>query len=125
MLVDVHCHLYLLEDIEAALNRATKVGLKTIISNSDNLPLNFYLGQNYPNPFNSLTHIKFSIKELSHVKLKIYDITGRKISTLRDEYLPAGRHELEWNGANAGSGMYLVYCEAEGNKARGKIVVVR
>jgi len=61
----------------------------------------------------------------SRVRIKIYAITGREIIILRDEYMSAGRHEIEWNGSHAGSGMYLVYCEAGQHKARGKIVVVR
>ena len=88
-------------------------------------------------PFFKITHplvrvsrgesakMEINLSQGSQVRIKIYDITGRKIFPLRDEYMPAGRHELEWNGANAGSGMYLVYCEAERNKARGKIVIVR
>jgi hypothetical protein len=69
--------------------------------------------------------MEINLSQGSQVSIKIYDLTGRKISTLRDEYMPAGRHEIEWNGGQAGSGMYLVYCEAGQHRARGKIVVVR
>ncbi len=66
-----------------------------------------------------------NLSQASRVRIKIYAITGREIITLRDEYMSVGRHEIEWNGSHAGSGMHLVYCEAGQHKARGKIVVVR
>ena len=69
--------------------------------------------------------MEINLSQGSRVRIKIYAITGREIIILRDEYMSAGRHEIEWNGSHAGSGMYLVYCEAGQHKARGKIVVVR
>lgn len=59
------------------------------------------------------------------VRLQIYDLTGRRITTLWDGSLGAGSHEILWDGANAGSGTYFVYFEAEGQKASGKLVLVR
>ncbi len=60
-----------------------------------------------------------------YVRLRVYDITGRRITTLLDGSLLAGSHEILWNGGNAGSGTYLVYFEAQGHQARGKLVLVR
>ncbi len=88
-------------------------------------------------PFFKITHalvrasrgenakMEINLFQGSQVRIKIYDITGREITILRDEYMSAGRHEIEWNGSNAGSGMYLVYCEAGKHHARGKVVVVK
>jgi len=88
-------------------------------------------------PFFKMTHalarvsrgesakMEINLSQGSRVRIKIYAITGREIIMLRDEYLAVGRHEIEWNGSHAGSGLYLVYCEAGQHKARGKIVVVR
>ncbi len=59
------------------------------------------------------------------VRLQIYDLVGRRVATLWDGSLSAGSHEILWDGAYAGSGTYLVYFEAEGQTARGKLVVVR
>ncbi len=50
------------------------------------LPTKFVLFQNYPNPFNSTTKIKFTVPDFARVKLKLYDIMGREIKTLMDDY---------------------------------------
>ncbi len=60
-----------------------------------------------------------------YVRLRTYDVTGRRIATLLDGSLPAGSHEILWDGGNAGSGTYLVYFEAEDHQARGKLVLVK
>ncbi|RKX20426.1 MAG: hypothetical protein DRP35_06075 [Candidatus Zixiibacteriota bacterium] len=76
------------------------------------LPNDFELGQNYPNPFNSSTIIQFSIEKKSDVKLSIYNTLGRKIITVLDSYLSAGRYNVEWdgsrkNGDKVASGIYF------------------
>ncbi len=76
------------------------------------LPNDFELGQNYPNPFNSSTIIQFSIEKKSDVKLSIYNTLGRKIITVLDSYLSAGRYSVEWdgsrkNGDKVASGIYF------------------
>jgi hypothetical protein len=63
---------------------------------------------NYPNPFNSQTIIKFNLHETSPIKLQVFDILGRRVADLLDCVLPAGYHEIEWNGINQSAGIY--YC---------------
>jgi hypothetical protein len=76
------------------------------------IPSKFELYQNYPNPFNPSTSIKFDLPEESFVTLKIYDILGREVKTLVNEYRPAGSYTITWNGIDesgrkVGSGVYL------------------
>ena len=70
----------------------------TSVTESSNNPEYFSLSQNYPNPFNPSTKIKFTIPSVtlsevegSFVTLKVYDIIGNEITTLVDEYKPAGK----------------------------------
>ncbi|MCB0724347.1 MAG: T9SS type A sorting domain-containing protein [Ignavibacteriae bacterium] len=70
-------------------------------------PTVYELYQNYPNPFNPSTKIKFDIPKAGFVSLKIYDITGREVSTLVNSELATGRYEFEWNGAQFASGVYF------------------
>ncbi len=75
-------------------------------------PKTFALSQNYPNPFNPTTTISIALPNDSPVKLEIFDISGRKVRTLVSGSLPAGRHEIVWDGRNAAgtsvsSGVYL------------------
>jgi photosystem II stability/assembly factor-like uncharacterized protein len=67
------------------------VGIKQIGSS---IPSDYKLFQNYPNPFNPSTVIKFQIKDLRLVTLKVYDLLGREIVTLVNEKLQAGTYEI-------------------------------
>lgn len=71
------------------------------------IPEQMVLRQNYPNPFNPRTSIEFSLPNRTEVQLKIYDIAGRLVQTLRDENLPAGFYEETFDGSNLASGVYF------------------
>ena len=63
-------------------------------------PDKFKLHQNYPNPFNPITTISFDLPEENNVKLNIYDISGRKISTLSNQKMKKRYHQIKWDGTN-------------------------
>ena len=67
------------------------------------------LRQNYPNPFNPVTTFEYSLKSNGIVKVAIYDITGKIICVLADEYKTAGRYSLVFNASayNLSSGVYF------------------
>jgi hypothetical protein len=67
----------------------------------------FTLEQNYPNPFNPSTVINYQLPVNSMVTLKIYDILGNEIVTLVNEEKPAGSYEVEYDGTELPSGIYL------------------
>ena len=75
-------------------------------------PNNFKLYQNYPNPFNPNTVISWQLPVSSNVELSIYNLLGQKVTTLVSEWLPVGYHEVEFNGQNLSSGIYLYKIEA-------------
>ncbi len=58
------------------------------------------LRQNYPNPFNPMTRIDFSVDKSGAVELAVFDLAGRRVSTLQQGYLAAGDHYMVWNGRN-------------------------
>ena len=67
---------------------------------------------NYPNPFNNSTVIEFNNPEAGPVDLKIYDIQGRLVKTLKNKFLETGNFKVMWNGTNdyntpVSSGIYL------------------
>ncbi len=82
-------------------------GATVNISGNDPIPSKFDLAQNYPNPFNPSTVIKFSIPVTGLVKLAIYDVTGREVSTLVNEVKQAGNFLVEFNASNLSSGVYF------------------
>jgi hypothetical protein len=69
--------------------------------------LRFRLYQNFPNPFNPITHLSFLLAHPSHVALTVLDVTGREVAVLLDGRLPAGTHEVEWDGGGNSSGVYF------------------
>ncbi|MDD5360707.1 MAG: M28 family peptidase [Ignavibacteria bacterium] len=71
------------------------------------VPVKFDLSQNYPNPFNSTTSIKYSVPKNSNVELKIYDLLGREVRTLVNEYQNAGNYVVMFNAGELASGVYF------------------
>jgi hypothetical protein len=66
----------------------------------------------YPNPFNSSVSIRFEASQPQNVLVEIYDVLGRKVTTLSEGYLAEGEHSLIWNGTNhrgesVATGVYL------------------
>ena len=69
--------------------------------------LRYSLNQNYPNPFNPITTIEFTLEKNSIVSLRVFDILGREITSIINEMLEAGIHQVEFNGGNLKSGIYF------------------
>ncbi|MEP7145983.1 MAG: DNRLRE domain-containing protein [bacterium] len=71
------------------------------------VPLQFSLSQNYPNPFNPSTKINFDIPQDGVVILKVYDVSGREIITLLNEFKSAGYYSQVFDAGNLTSGAYF------------------
>jgi predicted acyl esterase len=84
------------------------------IKNEVEIPVNFSLGQNYPNPFNPLTTINYSIREAGNVEIKVYDLLGREVAVLVNDFKQAGNYEVTLNAQNLSSGIYF-YRMTSGN----------
>lgn len=89
------------------------------------LPVEFTLFQNYPNPFNSLTTIQFSIPRSADVSLKLYDLAGREVRTLREGKLSRGMYSVSLDGTQLASGMYFYTLVVNGNQQTKKIVLLK
>jgi mannose/cellobiose epimerase-like protein (N-acyl-D-glucosamine 2-epimerase family) len=73
----------------------------TNIANEQSISVNnFELYQNYPNPFNPSTVIRYQIPNASHISLKVYDLLGREVATLVDEFKLSGFYEVDFSAAN-------------------------
>ncbi|MBA3707069.1 MAG: T9SS type A sorting domain-containing protein, partial [Bacteroidetes bacterium] len=71
------------------------------------IPDEYYISQNYPNPFNPSTKIDFDLPEEGFVNIKIYDINGREIKTILNEFKAGGYHTIEFNLGEVTSGIYF------------------
>jgi len=88
------------------------------------------LSQNYPNPCNPETTVEYSLAESCHVTLKIYNMAGKLIKTLIDEYQQAGSHKITWHGDNdagqeVASGVYFYRIKAGDFVSTKKMVVLK
>ena len=84
----------------------------------ETLPGSYNLSQNYPNPFNPSTKVEYNIPVYSFVNITIYDILGRKIKTLVNEFQNAGRYIVNWDGCDdygkrVASGIYFCKMNSE------------
>jgi len=71
-----------------------------------------YSAYNYPNPFNPVTNIKFELPNDIYVSIKIYDVLGREIKVLVNEFKTAGRYSVTFDGNNLPSGIYYYKIES-------------
>ena len=85
---------------------------------------------NYPNPFNPVTTIRFELPEASDLRLTVYDVSGRVVRTLADGTLPAGPHQVRWEGRDASgraapSGLYFYRLETPHGSQVGRMMLAK
>jgi len=93
--------------LEKAYDRLELEGLS-----GQEIPLKNALFPNYPNPFNPTTTVRYQISERSQVTLELYNVIGRKVSTIVSQTQPAGIYTVSINGANLSSGTYFLRIKA-------------
>ncbi len=70
-------------------------------------PERYLLSQNYPNPFNPSTTIEFSVPSSGNVTIRIYDLLGRLVRIIVDDYVEAGRYSVTFDAGQLPSGAYI------------------
>ncbi len=108
--------------------------LTVIFENNNEKHFAYKLDQNYPNPFNPSTTIKYQIAKPGLVQLKVYDILGREIATLVNEFQAAGEHSVLFSLTNnqqatnherLSSGVYLYQLRAGGFVEAKKLILLK
>ncbi len=89
------------------------------------LPNSIQLLQSYPNPFNPETHISYKLLLPEVVTLRIYDVTGRLVQTIRQGFQERGEHLVLFEGDKITSGIYLVVLQAGKERQSIKITLMR
>ena len=84
----------------------------TGITGSTGVLHGFELKQNYPNPFNPATEISFTLPENNFVTLKVYDVSGRLVKTLVNDFRTAGNYKVSFDGGGISSGIYFYKLES-------------
>jgi len=91
------------------------------------LPFAYHLSLGAPNPFRARTAFRFALPRPAHARIRVFDVSGRLVSTLVDERIEAGRHESVWDGRDqsgnrVASGVYFIRMQAESYGATRKVV---
>ena len=93
---------------------------------NNNQTVNTYkLYQNYPNPFNPTTNIQYTVMKAGLVTLTVYDILGRKVSTLINQYQTAGTHSINFDASRLASGVYFYQIEAGSFRSVKKMMLLK
>ena len=89
------------------------------------VPSGFNLEQNYPNPFNPITIICYDLPNNTHVKIVVFDMLGRLITTLVDEEKFSGFYKIQFNASSLSSGVYLYRMQANGLSQTKKFILMK
>jgi hypothetical protein len=76
-------------------------------------PTQYKLEPAFPNPFNPVTHIRYALPELTHVRLEIYNLSGNLVEVLVDQKQEAGLYTIKWDASCYSSGIYLYRFESD------------
>lgn len=89
------------------------------------VPKRYALAQNSPNPFNPNTSIQFDTPKADLVKLDVYDVAGRWLTSLVNEQMEAGRHIVSFSGRGLSNGVYTYRLRAGDYTATKKMILVK
>lgn len=90
-----------------------------------NVPKKYNLCQNYPNPFNPSTNIKFDIPKDENVNITLFDLLGREVFTLVNEFKKAGEYSIVFDGSKLSSGTYFYRIEAGDFTDTKKMILIK
>jgi hypothetical protein len=106
---------------------ASLVSMVTGVLNSGQsvVPEGFLVLQNYPNPFNPSTTISYAIPQSGVVTVKVFDLLGREVATLANEYQSKGRYNVVFDANHLASGIYIYRVQAGKYSATRKMQLLK
>jgi len=127
--IDDDGFLELIETLYIGTYQAVKIISTTApivsVENNNQTIKNYELKQNYPNPFNPNTTIEYNLKRNSEVKVIIYDILGKEVSTLVNEKQQIGKYKLNLNVTGLSSGTYFYSLVVDGLTDTKKMILLK
>ena len=111
--------------LSGAFIDSTLYGTITSVEEINQPPDNFDVITNYPNPFNSSTIISYSISKNSDINISVYDLLGREIKTLTNEYKQKGKYEITFEANDLSTGIYIIILRTDKNIITHKILLLK
>ncbi len=97
-------------------------GNGSVVTPSSN---NVRLEQNFPNPFNPTTNIAFNVSTAGLVKVTVYDLSGRMVSQLVNEFRNPGPYSVTFNAANLSSGIYYYSIQSNNTRITKQMMLIK
>ena len=94
-------------------------------NNKFNLPIEYVLYNVYPNPFNPVTNIIYGLSEYTNVKIVIFDLSGKQVESLVNEFQVVGYYSVDWKADDHPSGIYFVKMVADEYVNTQKLMLVK
>jgi tetratricopeptide (TPR) repeat protein len=116
---------YLFRSIADSSNILNKNSNEMLSKSEIEFPKEYSLNQNYPNPFNPTTTIKYDLPAEGLVTLEVFDLLGKKITTLVNEIKPVGTYELVFNASSLASGVYIYKLQAGSFVSSRKMILLK
>lgn len=118
------------DSIGIAINNITWNCNSNLIASNTEETKSFALGNNYPNPFNPSTKINYRLNKAAKVQLSVYDITGREVMRLIDQYQNTGEYNVDWNSKNfngqrMASGTYFARLTVDNQSTTSKMILAK
>jgi len=95
------------------------------VASDSNIPEEYYLSGGYPNPFNSTTRLSYGLPVSGNLRVNVYDLAGRLVTTLIDGEHSAGRFEVIWDSKTASAGTYLIRLQSDSFNSVSKVTLVK
>ncbi len=113
-------------DVQHKLVVRRGVGVEEAISVSPSAPVpQDFAVSVFPNPFNALANLRLNVPESSEITVQLFDVQGRLVNTLARSRFSAGSHNLQWNAANASTGVYFLRVTSPSFTSSSKLVLVK
>jgi hypothetical protein len=117
------------ENVEFTANMIVGNGLNTFgLSDETGIfgqPVSYGLSDAYPNPFNPVTTLNYQLPMDSQVSIQVYNVQGRLVKTLADQYMQAGYHSITWSADGHSSGVYFVTMMSDDYVSTQKLLLVK
>jgi|GEM_PF-174654 Zn-dependent M28 family amino/carboxypeptidase len=96
-----------------------------VSENAQIVPEGISLEQNFPNPFNPKTNFRFQISDFGYVTLNVYDVLGKEIATVINDFLQAGLYSVVWDASEVPSGVYFYQLKTEKEQLMKKLLLLK
>jgi hypothetical protein len=124
--LDYIFNLIIIGDLQSAVGIIDSLNsLVSIDDENMNIPGQYKMSKCYPNPFNPITFFQISIPQAAHVDISVYDILGKKVTTILNQFIYKGEHTIEWNAKNQPSGIYFITLRSESFVQTAKVLLLR